>query len=62
MFLQTLFSVFIIVCSVDLWILAIVAWSSTHHQTSMPCSMPSSSLSRYPTACLTSYSMQIYGK
>jgi len=39
MFLQTLFSVFVIVCSVDLWILAIVAWSSTHHQTSMPWSI-----------------------
>jgi len=35
MFLQTLFGVFVIVCSVDLWLLAIVAWSSTHHPTSM---------------------------
>src|SRR6218665_2289051 len=31
MFLHTLFSVFVIVCSVDLWLLAIVAWSSTHN-------------------------------
>src|SRR6218665_577744 len=36
MFIQTLLNVFVIVFSVDLWILAIVAWSSTHRQISMP--------------------------
>ena len=61
MFFQTLFSVFIIVCSVDLWILAIVAWSSNHPSNLNALINLPPAFSRYHIACSTSYStyMQI---
>jgi len=56
-FIPCSFSVLVIVCSVDLWILAIVAWSSNHPSNLNALINLPPAFSRYPTAWLTSYSM-----